>query len=86
MQCNNKTCSNENHTTQFNDEDFIICTEEHHGVSNNYDGTIFSCRFSFKSPKNASEEYRTSLLRILFESMTGRVNDAYTCMQPRLLD
>ena len=60
----------------FNDEDFIICTDENHGVSS-HDGMIFKCRFSFRSLKSASKEYRMSLLRILFDSLADRVNNAY---------
>jgi hypothetical protein len=38
---------------------------------------IFSCRFSFIAPKSASREERMVSLRILFDSMTERVDEAY---------
>jgi hypothetical protein len=58
-------------------DDFIVCNDAHHGVSYSIEGTVFSCRFSFRSPKNISRENRMKYLRTLYDSMTKRVDDAY---------
>ena len=70
----------ENTNNNNNDDDsFVICTDAHHGVGgfDGDDGMIFSCRFLFKSPKNASREHHMRSLRVLFDSMVERVDDAY---------
>jgi len=59
-------------------DDFIRINDAHHGVgSGAHHEMVFSCRFSFMSPKNASREDRMISLRHLFDSMTERVDEAY---------
>ena len=60
------------------DDDFIRINDAHHGAgSGAHPDMVFSCRFSFMSPKNASREERMASLRHLFDSMTERVDEAY---------
>ena len=59
-----------------NDE-FIVCHDAHHGVGHSIDGIGFSCVFSFQLRKNVTKESRMRYLKILYDSMTKRVDDAY---------
>jgi hypothetical protein len=59
------------------ENEFIVCPEAYHSVGNSIEGMTFSCKFSFKSPKDVSKTYRMELLNLLYESMTKRVDDAY---------
>ena len=57
--------------------DFIVCHDAHHGVGHSIDGIGVSCSFSFQLRKNVARESRMKYLKILYDSMTKRVDDAY---------
>ena len=59
------------------DDKFVVCNDAYHGVGNSIQGVHFSCRFSFKSHKDVSQESRMKFLKILYDNMTDRVNNAY---------
>jgi hypothetical protein len=59
-------------------DSYVGITDAHHSAgSGAHLDMIFSCRFSFIAPKSASREERMVSLRILFDSMTERVDEAY---------
>ena len=75
-------CFQDEHVPCFQDEhegdSCVRITDAHHGAgSGAHLEMIFSCRFSFIAPKSASREDRMVSLRILFDSMTERVDEAY---------
>ena len=59
------------------DDEFVVCNDAYHGVGDSTQGVHFSCRFSFKSHKDVSQESRMKLLKVLYDNMTDRVNQAY---------
>ena len=59
------------------DDEFVVCNDAHHGVGDSIQGVHFSCRFSFKSHKDVDQESRLKFLKMLYDSMTDRVNNAY---------
>ena len=59
------------------DDEFVVCNDAYHGVGDSMQGVHFSCRFSFKSHKDVSQESRMKLLKVLYDNMTDRVNQAY---------
>jgi hypothetical protein len=59
------------------ENDFIVFPEAYHSVGNSIQGMSFSCRFSFRSPKDVSKTCRMEFLNLLYDNMTKRVNDAY---------
>jgi len=73
--------------SELNKEDYIIVNNERHGVcggSKLLAGANYHCYFSFWSPKNSSKEDRMCLLKILFDSMAERVEEAHiTCRKDR---
>ena len=62
--------------TGCNDE-FVVCNDAYHGVGDSIQGVNFSCRFSFKLHKDISQESRMKFLKVLYDNMTDRVNNAY---------
>ena len=59
-----------------NADEFVECADAHHGTGNSVRGVVFSCQFSFRVRRGVSQEYRNDLLRLLYDSMTARVDDA----------
>ena len=62
--------------SEIDDPLHVWCTAEHRGVSYG-DEIRASCLFSFKIRKDVSQERRTQILKMLFESMTSRVDEAF---------
>ena len=60
------------------DDEFVVCNDAYHGVGDSIQGVHLSCRFSFKSHKDVSQESRMKFLKMLYDSMTDRVNNAYS--------
>ena len=58
----------------------VRCTAEHRGVGYG-DEITASCLFSFKIRKDVSQERRTQILKMLFESMTRRMDEAFICVE-----
>ena len=61
----------------FNEDDFIVVHGERHGAGGIVPGASYHCYFSFRSPKSYSKEDRMRSLRLLFERMIERVEDAH---------
>ena len=59
------------------DDELVVCNDAYHGVGDSVQDINFSCRFSFKSHKDVSQESRMKFLKVLYDSMTDRVNSAY---------
>ena len=64
------------------DDEFVVCNDAYHGVGDSIRDVNFSCRFSFKSHKDVSQESRMKFLKVLYDSMTDRVNRAYNEKKP----
>ena len=62
--------------SEIDDPLHVRCTAEHRGVGYG-DEITASCLFSFKIRKDVSQERRTQILKMLFESMTSRVDEAF---------
>ena len=65
------------------DPSCVWCTAEHRGVSSYCDDCDdseirASCLFSFRMHKDVSQERRTQILKMLFDSMTSRVDEAFS--------
>jgi len=66
--------------SEIHDPLHVRCTAEHRGVGYG-DEITASCLFSFKIRKDVSQERRTQILKMLFESMTRRVDEAFLDVQ-----
>ena len=60
---------------------YVRCTAVHRGVGYG-DEITASCLFSFRIRKDVSQERRTQILKLLFESMTSRVDEAFSASPP----
>ena len=56
--------------------EFVVCQDAHESVGSSVGDINFSCRFSFLFRKNVSKECRMEYLKLLYESMTERVDNA----------
>ena len=63
--------------SETDDPSYVRCTAEHRGVSCYCDEIRASCLFSFRMHKDVSQERRTQILKMLFDSMTSRVDEAF---------
>jgi hypothetical protein len=63
------------------DPSYVRCTAEHQSV-NYKDEITASCLFSFRIHKDSSKERRTQILNFFFESLTRRVDEAFSDSPP----
>ena len=65
--------------SEADDPSYMRCTAEHRGVGYG-DEITASCLFSFRIHKDVSKERRTQVLKFLFDSMTSRVDEAFSVL------
>ena len=62
----------------FPEENFIVGEDHYHGAGDMLKGLHVSCLLSFRLRKDARREDAHNLLKFMYDSMTQRVDDAFS--------